>query len=54
MVAHTSVKTPTAVAEFLISKFIEAEAIVTDLINQLSDTTNQLIDSEKELINNTR
>lgn len=53
MVANTSVKTPTAVAEFLISKFIEAEALATDLTNQLSDITNQIIDSEKELLNNT-
>ena len=35
LVAHTKLKTPTAVAEFIISKFAEAESILLDLKDRL-------------------
>ncbi|MGE0078595.1 MAG: exodeoxyribonuclease VII large subunit [Bacteroidales bacterium] len=52
MVAHTSVKTPTAVAEFLISKFIQAETIASELTNQLINITNQITKIENDQLSN--
>ncbi len=37
LVAHTKLKTPTAVAEFLIGKFINAESVAVDLAKQVAD-----------------
>lgn len=52
MVAHTSQKTPTAVAEFLISKFVEAETRAVDLAEQTKELSAQIISNEIEGINN--
>lgn len=52
MVSHTSLKTPTAVAEFLISKFNDAENALAELLNQLNDTTNLIMDEESDVLNN--
>lgn len=46
MVAFSSLKTPTAVAEFLISKFTAAEATAAELALQLLNATSKAVDKE--------
>jgi exodeoxyribonuclease VII large subunit len=53
LVAHTKLKTPTAVAEFILNKFIEAESIIVDLKERLQllveeSLTNQRLQFEKK------
>jgi exodeoxyribonuclease VII large subunit len=47
MVAHTRLKTPTAVAEFLISKFQEEENYQHELTTALIDLSQEILDNEK-------
>ncbi len=47
MVAHTRLKTPTAVAEFLISKFQEEERYQYELASQLIDASQEILSTEK-------
>ncbi|NVO09880.1 MAG: exodeoxyribonuclease VII large subunit [Bacteroidales bacterium] len=47
LVAHTKLKTPTAVAEFILSKFIEAESILHDLKDKLEFIINENITTER-------
>lgn len=50
IVAHTRLKTPTAVAEFLISKFQDAEDYVSELNNSIVHITREVINEEKRRI----
>lgn len=47
LVANTKLKTPTAVAEFIISKFLEAEEIANNLYSELQNTVKVIIDNSK-------
>jgi len=54
LVAHTMLKTPTAVAEFILDKFIEADSLIFELMERLEMTleetfSNQRIQFEKNL-----
>jgi len=50
LVAHTAVKTPTAAAEFLITKFADADAQITDMQNWLIVTIRErLIEKQAKL-----
>ncbi|MEN6501924.1 MAG: exodeoxyribonuclease VII large subunit [Tenuifilaceae bacterium] len=48
MVSHTSLKTPTAVAEFLIDKFRDAEAVANNLAGSVSQLAGKLLADMKE------
>lgn len=50
MVAHKSLKTPTAVAEFLISKFNETEGMLFELTSRVESIANGIISSEFEAL----
>jgi len=54
MVAHTSVKTPTAVAEFLISKMQAAEDLAINVISDIRYIIRTRIETESRLINQTQ
>jgi len=54
MVAHTSVKTPTAVAEFLISKMQAAENMAINVISDIRYIIRTRIETESRLINQTQ
>ncbi|NOU17884.1 MAG: exodeoxyribonuclease VII large subunit [Bacteroidales bacterium] len=47
LVAHTKLKTPTAVADFIVSKFIEAESILHDLKDRLEFIIEENLTTEK-------
>ncbi len=47
LVAHTKLKTPTAVADFIISKFIEAESILHDLKDRLEFIIEENLTTER-------
>lgn len=49
MVANRSLKTPTAVAVFIIDRNAEFEALVANLVDQVADSAAQIIDREQEL-----
>lgn len=51
IVACHSLKTPTAVADFLTEKLAAAENIVIELADQISDFAKEMIDKEKDRIN---
>jgi Exonuclease VII, large subunit len=51
LVAHTSVKTPTAVAEFLISNLQEAENLVLDVFSDIRYLVKNRIENESSAIN---
>lgn len=51
LVAHTRLKTPTAVAEFLLSGFRELDENLNLSLNRLERVTHQKIQAEKTLIN---
>lgn len=48
MVAHTRLKTPTAVAEFIIECFQEQQALISELSRQLHHCINTQLDSRKQ------
>jgi exodeoxyribonuclease VII large subunit len=48
LVAHTRLKTPTAVAEFLISRFRDADEIINDLSVSLFDIVSETIKEEND------
>jgi len=48
IVAHTRLKTPTAVAEFLISRFQDAENYIIELQNHIADRYSESIGKEKD------
>ena len=50
MVAHKSLKTPTAVAEFLISKFNENEGMLFELTSRVESIADGIISSEFEAL----
>ncbi len=50
MVAHTKMKTPTAVAEFIISGFRNFEIELMEKFNLLSNKLGQVIDEESQII----
>jgi exodeoxyribonuclease VII large subunit len=50
IVAHTQLKTPTAVAEFLISRFQDAENYIIELQNHIADRCSASISKEKDKI----
>lgn len=52
MVAHLSLKTPTAVAEYIISKFNDAENIASELASQLSNSVDDILSEEKDTLTN--
>ena len=54
MVAHTSVKTPTAAAEFLISVIQEAEDQVVNLLADIQDIIKNKIENEVRFFDQTR
>jgi exodeoxyribonuclease VII large subunit len=54
MVAHTSVKTPTAAAEFLISKMQEAENVAINLVADIQNLIRNKIDSELRYVDQTQ
>jgi len=49
LVAHTKLKTPTAVAEFILDRFIEAEAKLHDLKEKLEDIIEENISTQRLL-----
>jgi len=54
MVAHTSVKTPTAAAEFLISQMQEAENKTLNLLADIQDIIKNKIENETHFLNQTQ
>jgi exodeoxyribonuclease VII large subunit len=54
MVAHTSVKTPTAAAEFLISVMQQAENRIIDIIADIQNLTKYNIDTQARFIEQTQ
>lgn len=50
LVAHTNLKTPTAVAEFILEKFFEAESIIIDLRERLEVSLVEIISTNKQRI----
>lgn len=52
MVAHLSLKTPTAVAEYIISKFNDAENIASELTFQLNNSVGDILGEEKDILTN--
>ena len=50
MIAHTRLKTPTAVAEFIIQHNIEFEQNIEELFNEIIDFTRNTIDEHKFII----
>lgn len=54
MVAHTSVKTPTAAAEFLISNLVEAEDMINEFAHQLSNFASKATKNEERILEMTR
>jgi len=48
MVAHLSLKTPTAVADFLIQNFVDFENILLDKYNKIKNNINKILQNEKE------
>lgn len=50
MVAHKSLKTPTAVAEFLISRFNETEGMLFELTSRIESIADGIISSEFEAL----
>jgi exodeoxyribonuclease VII large subunit len=54
MVAHTSVKTPTAAAEFLISKMQHAEDIAINLVADIQNLIRNKIDTELRYVDQTQ
>jgi exodeoxyribonuclease VII large subunit len=50
MVAHTSLKTPTAVAEFLISNLQQAENQLLDIFSDISYLVKNKLESEKSFV----
>ena len=54
MVAHTSVKTPTAAAEFLISNLVEAEDMINEFAHQLSNFASKATKNEERRLEMTR
>jgi exodeoxyribonuclease VII large subunit len=52
MVSHTSLKTPTAVAEFLIDRFRDAEAAATNLAGSVSQLAGNLLTDLKNSLTN--
>lgn len=53
MVAHTTLKTPTAVAEFLISKLNDFEEILNNQKEMISELVEMKIDAEKRFLEKT-
>lgn len=51
MVAHTRLKTPTAVADFIVSKFNEFENILQGLQQELAQSGKDILDNQNELLN---
>lgn len=51
LVAHTSLKTPTAVAEFLISKVNDFELYINDLSQKICNISENFISEQKSIIN---
>jgi len=54
MVAHTSVKTPTAVAEFLISGLQEAESQAEDIFSDIRSVIKNRIENEYRFVDQTK
>ena len=50
MVAHTSVKTPTAVAEFILSRFTAAQRAQGELIQRLASAAHGLVQRERSTV----
>lgn len=50
IVAHTSLKTPTAVAEFLVSRFLEEDELLNDLSGVMVEQVNEQLNLERERI----
>jgi exodeoxyribonuclease VII large subunit len=48
LVAHTKLKTPTAVAEFILNKFFEADAIIMELKERLEITLEENISVQRQ------
>ncbi|MDR3326808.1 MAG: exodeoxyribonuclease VII large subunit [Prevotellaceae bacterium] len=51
IVSNTSVKTPTAAAELLISKFARQESIISDMEKRIISHARQIVTSKREKIN---
>ncbi len=51
LVAKYSLKTPTAVAEYLINKYLDAENNLTELYNLIVNEVNIKLDSNKKILN---
>lgn len=48
MVAHTRLKTPTAAAEFIIARFVEAEGLLHDTIKIFNQSAQELIGKQRQ------
>ncbi|MGC3977301.1 MAG: exodeoxyribonuclease VII large subunit [Paludibacteraceae bacterium] len=51
MVAHTSVKTPTAAAEFLINKMVEQEQLIVGVVEQIQNIVEGRAERENQKLN---
>jgi len=54
IVAFHALKTPTAVADYLIERMVSAESILEELGNEISSLASEIIDDKKELIGSWR
>ncbi len=54
LVAHTMLKTPTAVADFLVEQMVEREQELNMLAEQLNDQTLELLSEQQGYLNNIR
>lgn len=52
LVAHTSIKTPTAVAEYLLDSFLQFEQVLYGFGEQIQHATQRLLTEQQYLINN--
>ena len=50
LVAHTSLKTPTAVAEFLISKYLDEDELLNEMTAEITEIVNEKLAEESERI----
>jgi len=50
IVAFHSLKTPTAVADYLIEKMVSAENLLLQMANEITDIASELIERKKELV----
>lgn len=53
LVAHTKLKTPTAVAEFIIDKFVDANNYINEYVQRLEESVNEILFEQNALFDQT-